>query len=69
MNKLNRLLPHLNLVLSFVMVTLLVIDMFFNSAMGFIDNLGAKWIMLVLCFFVIINSFYQIVQNTKRKKK
>ena len=69
MKKLFRLLPHICIVLSFVMLTFLVIDMYFNHAMGFIDNMGSKYIMMALCVFTLINSLAQIIGRYKHRKQ
>jgi len=45
---LRKILPHVLIVLSVVLIVFLVIDQM-NSAMGFIDNQATKIIMIIYC--------------------
>lgn len=59
------LLPHINLSMSIVMLTLLTTDRF-NRAMAFINNNITKGMMFVWCFLIIIQSLAAIVRHRKR---
>lgn len=63
-----RMLPHVILILSVMMLVLLTIDQF-NSAMMFIDNDITKGVMFALCGLAAINSVMQVVAFFKRKPK
>ena len=51
-----RLLPHITAAISIMFIVLLIIDLFFNNAMAFINNDIFKWLCLIFCFLVIIVS-------------
>ena len=69
MKRVSKLFSHICIILSLVMLTFLVIDLFFNPAMGFINNMAAKYIMLVLCVITLVNSIINIITFYKRRKK
>ena len=60
-----RLLPHLTLILSLMLLTFFVIDQF-NEAMAFLDNTITKWLLGVTSFFTVILSILAIFRNTKQ---
>lgn len=59
------LLPHVNLSMSVVMLTLLVTDRF-NRAMSFINNNITKGMLFVWCFLIIIQAIDAIVRHRRR---
>ena len=69
MRRIRRVLPHLCMILAIVLLTLLILDVFFNPAMGFIDNLGAKVMMMVLCVLTIVNTLTTVIGNYQRAMK
>lgn len=58
-------LPHINLSMSLVMLTLLVTD-YFNRAMSFINNEITKGMLFVWCFLILIQSFGAIFRHRRR---
>lgn len=63
---LKKILPHLCIIISFMMLTFFVIDQF-NSAMAFINNDITKWLLAVYCVLVIATSIYLIAENRRRR--
>ena len=61
-----KVLPHLLIVLSIVLLTLLITDQF-NSAMGFVNNQGTKIIMMIYCGLVVWLSIL-FARGKKRRK-
>jgi hypothetical protein len=61
---LKRVLPHLCLIISFMMLTFLVID-HFNQAMNFIGNDVFKVLLLIYSLAVIVASIYLIAGNRR----
>ena len=61
-----KALPHICIVISFMMLTLYVIDRV-NGAMNFIDNDIFKSLLLVYCIAVILTSVFLIADNRRRK--
>ncbi|PWM45058.1 MAG: hypothetical protein DBX47_05105 [Clostridiales bacterium] len=51
-----KLLPHITTAISLMFIVLLIIDMFINDAMAFINNDIFKWLCLIFCVLVIIVS-------------
>lgn len=49
MKTIKTILAHLTVSLSLALTVILVIDMFFNSAMGFVNSAEFKWLCLVFC--------------------
>ena len=47
MNTVTKILPHINIVLAGLLITLAVVD-YFNGSMGFLDNDVARIIMVLL---------------------
>lgn len=66
--KLFIILPHITIGLAGMIMVLLVLDMFINNGMNFINNDLFKWILLIFCVLVIILSIILISKNRKRKK-
>ena len=60
------MLPHINLSMSLVMLTLLVTD-YFNRAMAFINNDITKWMLAVFCILVLIQSVLYIIFRRREK--
>ncbi|MBR4395364.1 MAG: hypothetical protein IKT01_03100 [Eubacteriaceae bacterium] len=69
MRRIRRVLPHLCMILAIVLLTLLIIDVIFNPAMGFVDNLGAKLMMMALCVLTIVNTLVTVIGNYQRAVK
>ena len=59
-------LPHLNIALSVVMISLFILDRF-NRAMVFLTNDLTKWMLAVFCVLVLIQSVAYIVTARKNK--
>lgn len=57
-------LPHINLSMSFVMLTLLVTD-YFNRAMAFINNRITKGMLFVWCFLILIQSLEAVFRHRR----
>ena len=51
-----KLLPHITVAISLMFIVLLIIDMFVNDAMAFINNDIFKWLCLIFCVLVIVVS-------------
>ena len=51
-----KLLPHITVAISLIFIVLLIIDMFVNDAMAFINNDIFKWLCLIFCVLVIVVS-------------
>jgi len=62
---LRKILPHICIIISLMMLTLYVIDRI-NSAMNFIDNDYFKFLLLIYCLAVIPTSIYLIADNRRR---
>ncbi len=57
--------PHLMIVLSFILITLLVTDQF-NRAMNFINNNITKGGLLVFAILAVFQSVLHIIHNRKQ---
>ena len=64
---LRKILPHICVVISFMMLTLYVIDRV-NSAMNFIDNDIFKTLLLIYCLAVIPTAILMIADNRRGGK-
>lgn len=62
MDKFAAALPHVNIILAAMMIVFLVIDRF-NSAMAFLNNDGAKMLLLILSITSIINAILLIAHQ------
>ena len=60
-------LPHINLSVSIVMLTLLVTD-HFNRAMAFINNNITKGMLFAWCFLVILQSLHAIWKHRRGRR-
>lgn len=58
-------LPHLNIALAVVMITLFILDRF-NRAMVFLNHDLTKWMLAVFCLLVLIQSVAYIVMMRKK---
>ena len=58
-------IPHLNIALSVVMLTLFVLDRF-NRAMVFLNHDLTKWMLAVFCILVLIQSVLYIIFRRKK---
>jgi hypothetical protein len=61
-----KILPHVCIVLSLVMLTFLIIDQV-NSAMAFINNQGTKILMMIFCALVIALAVWAVREQRKRQ--
>lgn len=61
-----RLLPHITLVLSLMMLTFFVIDQL-NEAMAFLNNAITKWLLGIFSVLTLILSVYSVVSSEKRR--
>ena len=59
-----RILPHICIVLSLMMITFFVTDRF-NRAMAFINNEITKWLLVVLSAVAIAVSVLLIIRQRK----
>lgn len=64
MDKFAAALPHASIILAAMLIVFFVIDRF-NSAMGFLDNDGAKILMLLLSITAIINAIMLIAYQRR----
>lgn len=58
-------LPHINIAMSIVMLTLWVTDRF-NRAMAFLNNNLTKGMLFVWCFLIIVQSVVDILRHRRR---
>lgn len=58
-------LPHINIAMSIVMLTLWVTDRF-NRAMAFLNNNLTKGMLFVWCLLIIIQSVVDILRHRRR---
>ncbi len=61
----DRLLPHITLILSLMLVTFFVIDRF-NEAMAFLNNDITKFLVLILSLICLVGSVCRIVSRHKK---
>lgn len=61
--------PHISIGFSVAFVVLLVIDMFVNDAMGFINSGVFKWMCLINCVTTVISCGFLISENRKRTRR
>lgn len=65
--------PHISIGFSLAFLVILIIDMFINDAMGFINSATFKWMCLINCVTTIVACAFLISRNKKdalrRKKK
>ncbi|MGM9647509.1 MAG: hypothetical protein ACI3YH_05205 [Eubacteriales bacterium] len=59
LQKLMKILPHINIVLAITMITLFVTDRY-NRAMKFLYNENTKWLLFIFCITVLLQSLIQI---------
>lgn len=63
-----KILPHAAIILSFMLLTLLVLDAF-NPNMRFINNDSTKTLFGALCVIAIASSIIQVVDSHTRKRE
>ena len=68
MKRFIAVLPHLTLSFSLAMLTILIIDMFFNGAMGFAYSSQFKWMCLILCVLSYAVAILLIAENRRSPK-
>lgn len=61
-----RIIPHVCLVISFMMLVLFIIDRF-NAAMNYIGNDTFDFLLLLYCLSAIPTALYQIAANRRRR--
>lgn len=66
--KISKILPHIAITISFMLMTFVVID-YFNSAMNFINNDATKILMFVLSLVSVINSILLIRLQRKDERR
>ena len=64
MKTLAKVMPHISIIISVMLMVFVIIDRF-NSAMGFLDNDGAKALILVLGGASIFNSIILIAYQRR----
>jgi hypothetical protein len=64
METIAKAMPHISIILSGMLIVFFIIDRF-NSAMGFLDNDGAKILILLLGVTSIINSIMLIAHQRR----
>lgn len=62
---LKKILPHVLIVLSVVLLVFFFIDQV-NSAMCFINNQGTKIILCIQCFIALILSIWFVAEGRRR---
>ena len=62
LKRIMKFLPHINIVIAFTMITLFVTDRY-NRAMKFLYNDNTKWLLLIFCISVILQSVIQVYLN------
>ena len=62
MKRISQLLPHLNIVLAGLLLTLAILD-YFNGSMGFLDSDVTRVIIGLVCVTSLINAFALIAQQ------
>lgn len=67
MKSVAKTMPHISIILAGMLIVFFVIDRF-NSAMGFLDNDGAKLLLFVLSVTSIINSVLLITYQRRRDR-
>lgn len=67
MKSVAKTMPHISIILAGMLIVFFVIDRF-NSAMGFLDNDGAKILLFVLSVTSIINSVLLITYQRRRDR-
>ena len=68
MKRFIAVLPHLTLSFSVALLTILIIDMFFNDAMGFAYSGEFKWLCIILCVLSYASSILLIAENHRSSK-
>lgn len=66
MKTVTKVLPHISIILSGMLIVFCVIDRF-NSAMGFLDNDAAKLMIFALSVFSIINAILLAAAQRRRE--
>lgn len=67
MKRIVGMLPHINIIISCMMITFFVIDRY-NTAMAFINNNITKWLLLIVSILSIVNSIILICYQRKESK-
>ena len=68
MKTVTKVLPHLSIVLSGMLIVFCVIDRF-NSAMGFLDNDAAKLMIFALSILSIIHAMALAASQRRRERE
>ena len=64
MKTITKILPHINIIVSAMLIVFFVIDRF-NSAMGFLDNDGAKFLICAASVTAIGNAILLIAHQRR----
>ena len=62
-----RIIPHLCLILSFMMLTLFIIDLF-NPSMAFLNSSITKYLLALFSLLSLIPALYMILKEEKGQK-
>lgn len=68
MRIIKKILPHICIIISGMLITFFIIDQF-NSSMAFIDNSITKWLLFINSILAIIMSILQIIRNERTSDK
>ena len=66
--RISKILPHIAIIISFMLMTFVVID-HFNSAMNFINNDATKILMFILSLVSVVNSILLIRLQRKDERR
>ncbi len=66
--KISKILPHIAIIISFMLLTFVVID-YFNSAMNFVNNNATKILIFILGVVSVINSILLIRLQRKDERR
>ncbi len=61
--------PHISIGFSVAFIVILVIDMFINDAMGFINTDVFKWMCLINCVTTVVSCSFLIARNRRDARR
>jgi bacteriorhodopsin len=74
MKVITKILPHISIVISFLLMTIFVVDKF-NSALGLTDNSTTKWLIFALgvvslvCSIMLIHYQRSEIRRKRNEKR
>ncbi len=69
MKRISKILPHISIVISFMLMTIFIVDKF-NSALGLTDNPTTKWLMFALSVTSLVCAIMLIhTQRSEYRKR